>query len=70
MLTPSGIKETTITVGNVRINISEAGLWMDMLNDKGEIQSSTALAWEELTAEETEVYLGLALEIEPLALTG
>jgi len=70
MENPKSIKETTITVGDVRINISAAGLWMDTLDDKGEVQSSTALAWEELTTQEAETYLSLAEIAEPLALTG
>jgi len=60
MENPKNIKETTITVGDVRINISAAGLWMDTLDGKGEVQSSTALAWEELTTQEAETYMAMA----------
>jgi hypothetical protein len=56
METPKNIQETTITVGDIRINISAAGLWMDNLDNAGNVQLSTALAWEELSAEEYELY--------------
>lgn len=59
METPKNIQETTVTLGDVRIDISDAGVWMDELDSKGEVTSSTALAWEELSEEEYEVYCEL-----------
>lgn len=67
METPNNIKETTVTVGDIRINISAAGLWMDSLDNDGNVKSSTALAWEELTAEEASLYVSLSEPVEETA---
>lgn len=53
------ISSLTVTVGDQRVNISEAGIWVDLLDDQGNVQSSFAKAWEELTEEEADLYTDL-----------
>lgn len=53
------IAEVTVTVGDQRINISDAGIWVDLLDSSGEVQSSFAKAWEELNETEVQVYADL-----------
>jgi len=50
-------EEVTISVGDERIIISHAGVWIDLLNEDGTVQSSSAKAWEELEVDEFEMYL-------------
>jgi hypothetical protein len=53
MKTPKNIKETVIETGNIRINVSEAGLWIDTLDMVfGKVVSSIGLGWEELSLPE------------------
>ncbi|MCK9567447.1 hypothetical protein M0R72_00695 [Candidatus Pacearchaeota archaeon] len=53
------IQEQTITVGNRRMIISEEGIWVDSLNPNGTVDSSVAVAWEELATHEADSYMSL-----------
>lgn len=62
------IQETTLTVGNRRMIISEEGIWVDKLNPNGTVDSSVAMAWEELATHEADSYMSLYESIDPPAL--
>jgi len=48
METPKNIEETTITTGNIRVNISSAGVMIDTIDSEGKVESTVALAWREI----------------------
>jgi len=53
------IQETTLHVGNRRMVISEDGIWVDSLRENGTVESSVAVAWEELATHEADSYMSL-----------
>jgi hypothetical protein len=51
--------ERTVVVGNHRTNVSEAGIWVDTLDEEGRVISSRAMDWAEL--EERNICEGMSL---------